>query len=386
VFKLPFAEQEAFFQKKLNIPTRKWTDLWKEQHARGFMVAGAYRDDLLADFREAVDKAITQGTTLEDFRKDFDRIVSSHGWDYNGGRNWRSRVIYETNVRQAYNAGRWKQMTDPEVMQILPYLQYRHGDSRRPRPEHLAWDGITLPASDPWWETHTPMNGWGCKCRVFAVSERRMEKARAKGKAQAPPSPIDPKTGVPVGIDKGFDYNVGTAAFGRSWVRETGDMKELGPWRKEHYPFLPKKLSGEKPPVALDPRTVIGDTEALRAAVPEGIYQDNMGCRVSVTQAVADHIIEDRKRWDGREQYLPLIPDILENPQEIWVGFMQFTDSGRIYLRRRYVKAYEVEGGRVVGVLADTVNEQLIAFDIIRSHDPTGGRLRSGRLIYPEEE
>jgi hypothetical protein len=42
-----------------------------------------------------VDKAITGGTTLEDFRKDFDRIVAKHGWDYNGGRNWRSKVIYE---------------------------------------------------------------------------------------------------------------------------------------------------------------------------------------------------------------------------------------------------------------------------------------------------
>ena len=92
VFSLPFEEQEKFFRAKLNIPTRKWTDLWKDQHSKGFMVAGAYKADLLADFRDAVDKAITQGTTLEEFRKDFDQIVAKHGWSYNGSRNWRSEV------------------------------------------------------------------------------------------------------------------------------------------------------------------------------------------------------------------------------------------------------------------------------------------------------
>ena len=211
VFKLPFKEQEKFFQNKLNIPTRKWDDLWKDQHAKGFMVAGAYKADLLSDFRTAVDKAITKGTTLEDFRKDFDSTVARHGWSYNGSRNWRSELIYSTNIRQAYNAGRWKQLTDPEQLQVLPYLTYKHGDSRFPRPHHLAWNGITLPASDPWWNDHFPQNGWGCKCRVYGSTPKEYEAARQVGRGEAPLSPIDPKTGEPVGIDKGFGYNVGKA-------------------------------------------------------------------------------------------------------------------------------------------------------------------------------
>jgi hypothetical protein len=385
IFKLPFAQQEAFFREKINIPTLKWDDLWKDQHAKGFMVAGAYRDDLLADFHAAVEKAITKGTTLEEFRKDFDSIVAKHGWSYNGSRNWRSEVIYSTNVRQAYNAGRWAQLTDPEQLEALPYLTYKHGDSRVPRPHHLAWDGTTLPADDLWWDTHYPQNGWGCKCRVYGSTQKEFEAAKAAGKGEAPPSPIDPKTGEPVGIDKGFGYNVGQAAFGKSWVQEAGAMKELGPWRKESYPFLPDKMTGEALPVKLGSKISKGNIDVLRAAVPEGSYQDMLGEATNVTQAVADHIIADQNRWDGREQYFPLIPDVIEKAQEVWVGFMQFADSGRVFLRKRYVKAYEVGKGRVVGVLADTVKGQLVAFDIIRSHDLTGGRLRSGRLIYPKE-
>ena len=119
---------------------------------------------------------------------------------------------------------------------------------------------------------------------------------------------------------------------------------------------------------------------------PEGIYQDKLGDYVGVHSLVADHILSDPKRWDGREQYLPLLPDVIENSQEIWVGFMQFVKSGRVFIRKRYVKAYEIEKGRVVGVLVDTVKGQLEAFDIIRSEDLKGGRLRSGRLVYPTEE
>jgi uncharacterized protein with gpF-like domain len=212
VFNLPFKEQESFFQNKLNIPTERWDDLWKAQHSKGFMVAGAYKADLLADFRDAVDKAITEGTTLEAFRKDFDSIVEKNGWSYNGSRNWRSELIYSTNIRTSYAAGRWAQLTDPEQLQVLPYLTYKHGDSRVPRPEHLAWDGITLPANDPWWQAHYPPSGWGCKCRVFGSTRSEYAKAQDQGLGEAPPSPIDPSTGEPVGIDKGWGYNVGEAA------------------------------------------------------------------------------------------------------------------------------------------------------------------------------
>jgi uncharacterized protein with gpF-like domain len=212
VFKLPFAEQEAFFKNKLNIPTARWDDLWKAQHSKGFMVAGAYKAELLADFRDAVEKAINEGSTLEDFRKDFDSTVEKNGWNYNGNRNWRSALIYSTNISTSYAAGRWAQLTDPEQLQVLPYLTYKHGDSRVPRPAHLAWDGITLPADDPWWQTHYAPNGWGCTCRVYGSTRSEYVKAQKKGLGEAPPSPIDEKTGEPAGIDKGWGYNVGEAA------------------------------------------------------------------------------------------------------------------------------------------------------------------------------
>ena len=157
----PFSEAIRFFRQKLNIPSKHWDDLMRDQHAKGFMIAGVMKADLLTDLRGAIDKAIEKGTTLETFRKNFDKIVGQHGWAYKGGRNWRTKVIHHTNLRQSYHAGRWEQMTDPDVVKLRPYLMYRHSGSAHPRKEHLAWNGLVLEYNDPWLDTHAPQNGWG---------------------------------------------------------------------------------------------------------------------------------------------------------------------------------------------------------------------------------
>lgn len=216
---LPFKEAINFFRNKVSIPAEVWNDLWLDMHSQGFMIAGAIKGDLISDIRDAVDQAISSGLTLAEFRQQWDAIVERHGWSYNGGRNWRTRIVYETNTRQAYNAGRWQQVTDPDVLKTRPYLAYRHGDSIRPRPLHLAWNGTVLPADDPWWATHSPQNGWGCKCKIFSAGERDIKRLGDTAKRTAPQDGSyswTDKQGrtfeIPNGIDPGFQYNPGAAA------------------------------------------------------------------------------------------------------------------------------------------------------------------------------
>jgi uncharacterized protein with gpF-like domain len=216
--RLPFAEQIAFFRAKLGnlIPTERWTDVWKEAHDKGFMVAGAQKAELLADLAQAVDGAIADGKGIEWFRANFDSIVGKHGWDYRGERNWRTRVIYRTNIATSYAAGRLAQMRASG----LPYWMYKHSDAvLHPRPLHVSWDGLTLPADHPWFKTHGPPNGWGCMCRLVAVSERT---ARALGGriTDTPPDDGTEPDGRPKGIDKGWDYMPGdtVSADVQRWV------------------------------------------------------------------------------------------------------------------------------------------------------------------------
>ena len=219
---LPFKQQIAFFRQKTDVLTESWLDLWEAQHDNGFMVAGANRIDLLADFRQAVRAAIEDGETLAQFRARFDSIVAKHGWDYNGGRNWRSRIIYETNLRQSYNAGRWHQ--EQQLKTLRPWKQYKHSDAvEHPRPVHQSWDGKVWHVDDPVWKVIHPQNGWGCQCYTQLLNDRDLKKLGKAG-PDAPlqlqwvdvmvgqRSPGGPRLVRTVeGIDPGFAYAPGSS-------------------------------------------------------------------------------------------------------------------------------------------------------------------------------
>lgn len=216
ILRQPFAEQVAAWRLRLTVlwPTQKWDDVEPQFHDRGFMVAGATKAELLADLAKAVDKAIAEGRSLEEFRADFRSIVQKngwHGWKGEGtakGEAWRTRVIYRTNMATTYAAGRRAQL----LAGNFAFWVYRHGGSREPRILHLGWNGLALPPDHEFWATHSPPNGWGCSCYVVgartAAGVRRMggdPDKRLPDGWQA----LDPKTGVPKGIDKGWGYAPG---------------------------------------------------------------------------------------------------------------------------------------------------------------------------------
>ncbi len=216
---LPFKQQIEFFRDKLNLPTKSYTDIQGAAHDQAFVVAGALKADLLNDLRGAVDRVVADGIGFEAFKKDFRSIAAKHGWAYNGGSNWRAQVIYETNLNQSYNAGREAQMADPELRARRPYGMYKHYASPNERPEHVAWDGLIIPLDDPWWDSHSPANGWGCRCKKFMYSDRDVERRGLKV-VKPPPEEFEdrvigkrsgnPQTvRVPKGIDPGFQYSPG---------------------------------------------------------------------------------------------------------------------------------------------------------------------------------
>lgn len=201
--RLQFQEQLAALQIRLRnlVPTERWDDLMGNAHDRAFVVAGAMKADLLKDLAGAVTKAIETGGTIEGFRADFDSIIERTGWDYKGSRDWRTRVIYTTNMSTSYAAGRYSQLTDPDLQAVAPFWMYRHGGSADPRPHHVAWDKLVLRSDNPWWRVNYPPNGWGCSCNVMAVSEATAR--RLGGRFEDPPA------NQPGDIDPGWEHAPG---------------------------------------------------------------------------------------------------------------------------------------------------------------------------------
>lgn len=363
---LPFAEQIAFFRRKLNLPTQSWTDLYTHEHDWAFVVAGANRNAIVEDFRAAVQSAIEDGTTLADFRKSFDAIVAKHGWDHTGGRNWRSRVIYETNLNTSYAAGRYQQL------QHAPYWQYIHADwVQHPRHQHLAWHGLILRANDPWWQQHYPPNGWGCQCTVRGLWDNNLQELGRTGPDTAPPttwhtreigqrSPNGPRTvRVPEGIDPGFEYIPGAARLRSAIPPEIPEPQLSGstgghglPNRRPSDPLPPPRPfdASELLPEGLPPQDYAASfLERLGATIERPVvFTDVTGERLVLGAALfqkPDGTWKADKRKRG--PYMPLLARTLEEPDEIWVRLEWHYAQQKAVVRRRYIARFDVEGQQV---------------------------------------
>jgi Phage Mu protein F like protein len=217
-FGTPFEAQIEYLRNKIRLPTERAGDISRGANDRAFVIAGAAKADLLSDMQAAMVKAAESGGGLNAFRKDFKSIVAKHGWTgWTGegtkeGEAWRTRIIYQTNMATSYAAGRRAQMTEPGYIRFHPYWRYLHSDGvLHPRLHHLAWHGLTLRHDHPFWDTHFAPNGYGCQCRITSVTKREGEASARAGLGQPPEGwkDINPKTGEPVGIDKGFGYAPG---------------------------------------------------------------------------------------------------------------------------------------------------------------------------------
>jgi hypothetical protein len=224
--RLPFAQQSQYFRNKLALPSASYDTILGDEHDHGFIVAGATKADLVNDFKNTIQQVIDDGQSIGWFREHFDQIVAKHGWtgwkgqDTPAGVAWRTRVIYTTNLRTSHAAARYAQMTTPEMLKRRPYWRWVHRSEQYPRPQHLAWHGMVLPANDPWFLEHYPPCEWGCNCIIEALNEREVRALGKSGPDAAPPDErydfTVPATGevvsLPVGVGYGWNHIAGQSA------------------------------------------------------------------------------------------------------------------------------------------------------------------------------
>ncbi len=353
---VPFTEAQDFLRQKVSLPTRAWTDTLHQAHDRAFVVAGADSVALVEDLRGALEGAMNGGGGLEAFRKSFDEVVAKHGWQYKGGRNWRTRVIYETNLRTAHQAGRLKQMRDPDVVKIRPYWQYVHAEIRvpkSPRPEHEALDGKVFLHDDPIWGIIYPPNGWRCSCGVRGLSRVGLKHLGKDGPDPTPKLKMrkvkDPTTGDWVDVPEGLDFG---------WGYAPGDTWERGIVPREYQ--RPLSLAEPELPLPVSPSLDELGRPFASPQLPEGrdaefyierfllkfgagigrgmMYRDAAGQAIVISDQLfrrADGVWKALKR--GREVQFERLAEAIFDPDEIWVDWGEDQD-GALRLVRRYIR------------------------------------------------
>jgi len=394
----PFAAAVDYLAAKVNLPTEHWYDLTGGMHSRAFVVAGATKSGLLADFHSAINKAIASGTTLEQFRQDFDLTVAKHGWSFKGDRNWRTRVIYNTNIQVAYQAGRYKELRGLES--AAPYWEYRSKRDGRVREQHRQWDGLILRADDQWWDSHYPPNGWGCRCRVWPRTQGDLRRAGKQGPDQTPDDGtyewVDPKTGevlpVPKGIDQGWDYNPGQAAWGKnlseeamnSWQASGDKWQRLtsGDWQSYDRPEM---LPADMPKASLGDKVATREELQARIAASLGgaekVFRFQAG-EFSYPVLVNAETLAAHMDLD-RSAFVPLLPELLSDPFEVWMSFEQHSASGQVVLRQRLIKAVQLEKDNDLLLVVHSANGLMEGWTFIPATDLKYlNKQRQGKLVY----
>jgi len=348
-----YKEAVEFFTQKINLPTATYKDLTGAMHSRAFAVAGAMRDDILSDFRGAIEKAIASGSTLQEFRKTYNGIADKWAADDPGFREkrtgksydaWRSKVIYSTNMATAYAAGRESQMRDPAMKDIWQYARYRSMMDGRERLEHAAWNNIVLPINDPWWSTHTPPNGWNCRCWIEPVSATELEILREEGARLKEELHLNPNNVR--GIDEGWDHNVGEANFGilrregKQWATEN----QRGLWSGTPEPLNLQAID-EKRLYSLQKPTSVAefkDTLDKALATKDGVaaFSKNLGGNTYSYVVDTERLVEHLQNDPSRSRFANMIAETIKDPQEIRAVFLK-SNTGRVAIRHRFYSKFK---------------------------------------------
>lgn len=232
-----------YFRSKGYKITWNWQEMSTQAHAQAFTVAKATSLDVLESIQLELDRAITTGTTEREFKKNLTPVLQKLGWwgkqinvNSNGdaeevhlGSPRRLSTIYRTNLATAYQAGRYQQQLASS--ETHPYWQYIATMDDRTRAAHAALHLKVFKYDDPIWQKLYPPNGWGCRCRVRALTQSQVEREgliveSSKGKIET----YEVSTGTDdeyqsevtrfksdgqtMRTDAGWSGNVGSAAMG----------------------------------------------------------------------------------------------------------------------------------------------------------------------------
>jgi SPP1 gp7 family putative phage head morphogenesis protein len=353
---------EAFQQRKLLAPSFSWLDTWQDEHARSFAVAGVQRLDILQIFQQSIDKAITDGTSFNDYRNAVREQLVAQGWwgdieisNKETGEvrttrfdDRRLSLIFDVNLRQSQAAGRWSRIQRTKAR--FPFILYRTMQDERVRASHVPWNGLALPVDDVFWDTHFPPNGWRCRCTAFAVDQRDLDRRSARGeviKTTRPPERlvnfINPRTGeiaaIPHGIDPGFAYNPGKARdqaaydamLRKAWAAHPlAAATAVAQAVRDRPAFIAERTQafGEWAADVLTRKQLRGDLRFIGAMQPQIVRAlraaDAMPVQAAIAVTDSDVLHAQRKSKDGRSQMAPLsiflrLPELLERAEAVLI-------------------------------------------------------------------
>lgn len=166
-----FEEAIEAFRRRVPVTPEEWDAMDEAARQQAFKVAGIAQADLVQQVYGAIDGALSDGTTLDDFRGDMAEQLQSAWGGSVANPAWRIETIFRTNLQNAYGAGSYAQRTHPAVLRTRPFWQFDATMDDRTSDICEECNGTTLRADDPWWNDHQPPLHFNCRSTVITLDE-----------------------------------------------------------------------------------------------------------------------------------------------------------------------------------------------------------------------
>lgn len=173
-----FDEAVDWFRDRIPIPDDEFDQLVNASHDQSFTIAGVAQLDVVNDVWDAIETALTTGSTLDDFKESVGELLEQSWSGTVDDPSFRMETIFRTNVQSAYGAGRYTQMKDPAVAKTRPYWMFDAIVDKDTSKicQACGQPPTVLPSDDPWWSTHYPPLHFNCRSLVTTLTEDQAKK------------------------------------------------------------------------------------------------------------------------------------------------------------------------------------------------------------------
>jgi SPP1 gp7 family putative phage head morphogenesis protein len=176
-----YSEAVEWFRQRVPMLEGEFASLDAAAKRKAFTVAGVAQLDMVHQVWQALDKALADGTTFEEFKATVGQRLAVAWGKPNPAR---LETIFRTNMQLAYGAGRYRQLTDPDVLETRPYWMYDAVLDSRTSSLCKRLDKTVLRHDDPFWKSHIPPLHHRCRSGLRSLTA---EQAQARGVTESPP-------------------------------------------------------------------------------------------------------------------------------------------------------------------------------------------------------
>lgn len=166
-------------KRKVKLPADYYDTRLTASRDLAFTVSGIHQLDTLQAILDSLDSNLKAGGSFAAWKRQIDAGELMLGLPAH-----RKELIFRMHSQTAYAHGGCKNAQDNK--HIRPYAMYSAVGDSRTRPSHLKWDKTVLPLDHPWWRTHSPPSGFGCRCSKITLTAKQ-----AKALGITPEADID---------------------------------------------------------------------------------------------------------------------------------------------------------------------------------------------------